>query len=128
MLTQITHITLYVPNQDEALDFYVNKLGFQLHTDAMFGPMRWLTITLPKQKDLEISLMLAETAEEKALIGKQAGDKPLLAFACDDCIKTFEQLKNKGVTIVSEPKHEPWGTTMACSDPFGNMIYIVANG
>lgn len=129
MLTKITHITLFVSNQDEALEFYTNKLGFVLHTDAMFGPsMRWLTISLPGQKDVEVTLMKADNAAELALVGKQADTKPLLAFSCDDCQKTYEELKSKGVMIISAPEKQSWGTSMACADPFGNIIYIVQQG
>ena len=126
MLTKLTHITLFVANQNEALEFYTKKLGFFIHTDAMFGEkMRWLTVTPSEQKDLEITLFLAETAEEKALIGKQGGTKPLLAFACDSCAKTHETLKKNGVTIVSEPELQPWGTSMTIQDLYGNYIYLV---
>lgn len=126
MLTKLTHVTLFVKNQDEALKFYTEKLGFTVHTDAMFGEkMRWLTIAPSKQPDLELSLMLAESAEEKALIGKQGGNKPFLAFACDDCEKAHEAFKNNGVKIVSAPEKQPWGTSMAVEDLYGNHLYIV---
>jgi catechol 2,3-dioxygenase-like lactoylglutathione lyase family enzyme len=126
MLTKLTHVTLFVKDQDEALKFYTQKLGFKIHTDAMFGEtMRWLTITPATQSDMELSLMLAENADEKALIGKQGGHKPLLAFACDDCEKTHETLKRNGVKIVSVPEAQPWGTSMAVEDLYGNQLYIV---
>jgi lactoylglutathione lyase len=126
MFSKISHITLFVKDQNEAYDFYINKLGFLPHTDAMFGPnMRWLTITAAKQKDVEIALMLADSPEEKALVGKQAGNKPLMAFSCDNIDKTYEMLKKHGVKITQEPKKEPWGTSMSCQDLYGNQIYIV---
>lgn len=126
MLKKVTHISLYVPNQDEALEFYINKLGFVVHTDAMFGPsLRWLTIALPQQKEVEITLVLAENEEEKALVGKQASKKPLLAFSCDNCQKTHDEFIERGVTILSAPEKQSWGTSMACADPWGNIIYIV---
>jgi predicted enzyme related to lactoylglutathione lyase len=126
MISKISHITLFVKNQDEALAFYINKLGFLPHTDAMFGPnMRWLTITAAKQKDVEIALMLAENQEEQALVGKQAGHKPLMAFSSDNIDQTYEMLKRNGVKITQEPKKEPWGTSMSCQDLYGNQIYIV---
>src|SRR6185437_2915653 len=107
MLTKLTHMTLYVQNQDEALNFYTKKLGFILHTDAMFGEkMRWLTINPAQQKDMEITLMLAESPEEKALVGKQGGNKPLMAFSCDDCFKTHEELKKNGVKVISPPEEQ----------------------
>jgi catechol 2,3-dioxygenase-like lactoylglutathione lyase family enzyme len=61
MITKLNHVSIFVLNQDSAYDFYVNKLGFSVHTDAPMGPgMRWLTVTPPEQPDLEISLMSIE--------------------------------------------------------------------
>src|SRR3989304_4171152 len=105
MFTKITHITMFVHNQDEALAFY-QKLGFVVHTDAMFGPMRWLTLHLPEQKDTELVLMLAETAQEKALVGAQGALKPFISFETTDCQKDYERLKVAGVKFTEEPaKH-----------------------
>lgn len=123
MLTKITHITLFVENQDAALAFY-QKLGFIVHTDADFGPMRWLTLCLPEQKDLELVLMKAETEAEKALVGKQAAAKPLLSFESTDCFKDYERLKNLGVLFVEEPKSQPWGIGAVLQDVDGNLIYM----
>src|SRR3990167_73002 len=114
MLTKITHITLFVPNQDEALDFY-NKIGFQVHTDAMFGTMRWLTLHLPEQKDTELVLMLAESKEEKALVGKQAAKKPVISFESTDCYKDYERLKAAGVKFAEAPAKHEWGIAVGFS-------------
>jgi predicted enzyme related to lactoylglutathione lyase len=126
MLKSVTHITIYVDNQDEALDFYTKKLGFVVHTDAMFGEdLRWLTICLAQQKDFEISLMLAMSPEEKALVGKQGASKPLLALACDSCEKTHEEIKKQGIKILGAPEKQPWGTSMLIADLYGNRLYVV---
>jgi catechol 2,3-dioxygenase-like lactoylglutathione lyase family enzyme len=59
MITKLTHTCIYVLNQDSAYDFYVNKLGFKVHTDAPMGEgARWLTVTPPEQPELEITLFL----------------------------------------------------------------------
>lgn len=126
MLTKLTHVTLFVNNQDEALDFYTKKLGFVLNTDALFGEnMRWLTVNPKDQKDVEIALFLAETNDELALVGKQGGSKPFLAFSCENCAETYEVLKNNGVKIISTPEKQAWGTSMAFEDLYGNNIYVV---
>jgi predicted enzyme related to lactoylglutathione lyase len=124
MLIKITHLTLFVNNQEKALAFY-QKLGFIVHTDAQFGPMRWLTLHLPNDKNFELVLMLAEDDFEKALVGKQGGNKPFFSLETDDCKGDYERLKNAGVTFVQEPKDEQWGTSTACLDSEGNAIYIV---
>ena len=123
MYTKITHITLYVTNQDEALAFY-KKIGFQVHTDAQFGPMRWLTLNLPEQKDVEVAIILAETTEEKALVGKQATGKPLFSLESNDCYGDYEKFKNLGIKFLEKPSEEPWGISTAFEDLYGNLIYV----
>ncbi len=126
MITSVTHFTLFVHDQNAALDFYTNKLGFIVHTDAQFGPdMRWLTICTPDIRTFEIALMLAENPEEQALVGKQAGEKPLLAFEVKDCHAAYESMKQNGVNFLDTPKEEPWGISMTCTDLYGNRLYLV---
>jgi len=123
MFTKITHITLFVHDQDKALDFY-KKLGFAVHTDAQFGEMRWLTLHLPEQKDVELALIKAETEQEKVLVGKQGASKPLLSFESNNCNHDYETLKNNGIKFIEAPTEQPWGISMAFEDVYGNMIYI----
>lgn len=125
MLTKITHLSLYVNNQDEALHFYTNILGFKIHTDAIMGNgFRWLTLCFQDQPDFEIALMPATTPEEKALVGKQAASNPLLCLQTDDCKKDYDVLKAKGVAFIQEPKEEPWGISAMCKDLYGNILYL----
>jgi catechol 2,3-dioxygenase-like lactoylglutathione lyase family enzyme len=123
MLTKISHITLFVHNQEDALNFYM-KLGFVIHTDAMFGPMRWLTLNLPGQGDLELVLIKAETPEEKALVGKQGAARPLISFESADCFNDYLVLKTAGIEFPQEPAQQAWGTSVAFKDLYGNMLYI----
>lgn len=125
MLTKITHISLFVHDQEDALTFY-KKLGFSVHTDALFGEnLRWLTITLPHQKDVEIALIKAETDAEKELVGKQAADKPFISLESSDCATEYEYFKSSGITILEAPQEQPWGISMMIKDLYGNHIYIV---
>jgi catechol 2,3-dioxygenase-like lactoylglutathione lyase family enzyme len=129
MLNRITHTFLYVLDQDEALDFYVGKLGMTVQTDADLGFMRWLTVTLPDQPDLELGLMLPgppayddATAEEiRELVAKGAAGGGLI-FATDDCRATYEKLLAAGVEFTQEPIERFYGTDCAARDPFGNPI------
>lgn len=122
MITALTHVSVFVADQDKALEFY-KKLGFKVHTDTEFSGMRWLTITPANQPTVELSLMLAD-ASEKALIGKQGGEKPFLCFATDDCRKTYAEFMKKGVQFLSEPIEEPWGVSTAFKDLDGNVFYM----
>lgn len=125
MINKVTHISLFVHDQDEALVFYTEKLGFQLHTDAVFNEnFRWLTISLPQQKDVEIALMPAMTDEARAVVGKQAPDVPFLALETDDCRATYQELKKRGVKFIQEPNEAPWGIQALFVDLYGNIIHL----
>lgn len=123
MLTKISHITLWVHDQDEALTWY-KKLGFIVHTDAAFGDMRWLTICVPGTNAPEIALMKAQTDEEKMLVGKQGASSPLISLDTDDCWKEYEYLKKNGIICLNEPTDEPWGISTACKDLYGSIIHL----
>ena len=132
MIQRMSHATIFVNNQNEALDFYRDKLGFSVHTDAMVGEdFRFLTVCAQDQPDFEIILMEpkagmlmdAESAAQlRALI-----DKGILgagAFHTDDCRATFEDLKSKGVQFVSEPAERPYGIEAVFKDNSGNWFSL----
>jgi catechol 2,3-dioxygenase-like lactoylglutathione lyase family enzyme len=131
MLTTIGITQIYVPDQDQALDFYVGKLGFEVTNDMNFGPMRWLTVALPGQSDRQVLLekpgppsMSEETAVQvRDLISKGAAGGHLF-FQCDDAHKTHAELKEKGVEITEEPVDQPYGIDFGLRDPFGNHLRI----
>ena len=131
MLTTIGITQMYVPDQDQALDFYVGKLGFEVTNDMQFGPMRWLTVALPGRLDRQILLekpgppsMSDETAAQvRELIAKGAAGGHLF-FRTDDAHKTHAELKEKGVEITEEPVDQPYGIDFGLRDPFGNHLRI----
>jgi catechol 2,3-dioxygenase-like lactoylglutathione lyase family enzyme len=131
MLTAITITQIYVPDQDQALDFYVGKLGFEVQSDVDFGPMRWLTVNLPGQPDRAVLLekpgspgMSEETAAQvRELIAKGAAGGHLF-FQTDDAWKTHAELKAKGVEVTEEPEDRGYGIDFGLRDPFGNHLRI----
>ncbi len=123
MLTAVTHITMFVHDQDVALDFY-KKLGFIVHTDANFGEMRWLTLCFPGKKNFELAIMKAGNDLEKSLVGKQGADKPFITLESNDCKKDYEILKAYGIEILGDPETMPWGISMSFKDNSGNTIYV----
>ena len=133
MLNAITITQIYVPDQDQALDFYVGKLGFEVTNDMQFGPMRWLTVALPGQPDRAVLLekpgppsMSEETAAEvRALVTKGSAGGTLF-FRCDDAYKTHAELKQKGVELPEEPEDRGYGIDFGLRDPFGNNIRIAS--
>jgi catechol 2,3-dioxygenase-like lactoylglutathione lyase family enzyme len=129
MFTTITHTFINVFDQDEALDFYVNKLGMVVNDDVDLGVMRWLTVSLPAQREVQLVLMKpgapmhsAEIAEEvRELVAKGAAGGGVI-FATDDCRGTYEELRAAGVEFTQEPTEQPYGIDCGIRDPFGNHL------
>ena len=132
MLTQLTNVTVWVHNQDEALAFYTEKLGLELRDDVTvpeMGNFRWLTVGVPGQEGVSIALMAvpgppvfdAETqAQLQALVAKGAAGG--LFFATDDVQGTYEDLKGRGVEFQQEPTQQPYGIDAGFRDPSGNQM------
>ena len=140
MISKLSHTTFYVLDQEKAYDFYVNKLGFKVHTDAtMENGYRWLTITTPEQPELEIILMpiLHESmyASDECKEGfdeasrnafKVLLEKNLLgagAFYTANCRATYEELKAKGIDL-TEPKEQFYGIECVMKDGCGNWFSV----
>jgi catechol 2,3-dioxygenase-like lactoylglutathione lyase family enzyme len=131
MLNSIRLSNVFVLDQDEALDFYVGKLGLEVNTDADLGFMRWLTVSVPGDPDREILLerpgppsMDDGTAEQvRELVTKGAAG--WVGFTTDDCRRTYEELVGRGVEFSQEPTEQSYGIDCALRDPFGNTIRIV---
>ena len=131
MINALTISQIYVLDQDEALDFYVGKLGFEVQTDMDFGPMRWLQISLPGDPGRSIVLekpggpmMSEETAAQvRDLLTKGAVGGHLF-FQTDDAHKTHAELKERGVDLPEEPIVQPYGIDFGFRDPFGNHLRV----
>ena len=132
MITKMSHMSLFVLNQETAYDFYVNKLGFTVHTDLQAGPdFRWLTVTSPTQPDLEISLMplvdspmvpVGTAAIMRELVAK--GTFGSAIFECDDLDATYADLLAKGVVFKQAPKKEFYGYQAIFLDDSGNWFSL----
>jgi catechol 2,3-dioxygenase-like lactoylglutathione lyase family enzyme len=132
MSSRLSVTSVKVLDQDEALDFYVNKLGLEKGQDIRQGPFRWLTVRFPGQPDVEIFLEEPgppvhdeATAEQlRELIAK--GAMGSLVIETDDARALYEQLKERGVTdFTQEPMDHFYGTDLGIRDPFGNGIRIL---
>jgi catechol 2,3-dioxygenase-like lactoylglutathione lyase family enzyme len=132
MIRRMSHATIFVSSQEEALSFYRDKLGFQVHTDAMVGAdFRWLTMNTADQPDFEIVLMEpkpgmlmdeATATQLRAIMAK--GVLGAGVFNTDDCRATYQQLKDKGVQFVSEPAERPYGIEAVFKDNSGNWFSL----
>ena len=131
MLNNIGITQIYVLDQDQALDFYVGKLGLEIHTDADLGFMRWLTVNVSGVPDREILLerpgppaMSEETAAQVREMLTKGASGGTLFFRTDDAFKTHAELKAKGVELPEEPVDRDYGIDFGLRDPFGNQIRI----
>jgi catechol 2,3-dioxygenase-like lactoylglutathione lyase family enzyme len=130
MLKNVTHVGLGVTDQDGALAFWTEKIGFEVRTDMEIPGigMRWLTVGPPSQPDLEMILLTPggpgtpPDVIEKAREVLAHGVLPGLIFQVDDCQATYEELKGRGVEMTQEPVEQPYGIDAAFRDPTGNHI------
>ncbi len=131
MLKNIGITQIYVLDQDQALDFYVGKLGFEVQVDQQFGPMRFLTVALPSDPGHAVLLELPappavspELAEQvRDIVTKGAGGGHLFSTT-DDARKTHAALAEKGVDLPEEPVVQPYGIDFGFRDPFGNSVRV----
>jgi catechol 2,3-dioxygenase-like lactoylglutathione lyase family enzyme len=122
---------LYVHDQDEALKFYVEGLGFRVHTDARNGDYRWLTVQHPDQPDFQLGLFRpqAPTVDEataKTLLEAVAkGAMPPLTLVVADCQAAFEAMRARGVEFTQEPIARYGSVDASFRDPSGNGWKLV---
>jgi catechol 2,3-dioxygenase-like lactoylglutathione lyase family enzyme len=135
MITKLNVASIYVLDKDEALDFYVDKLGLEKGNDVRQGDYRWLTVRVPGENGTEISLeqpgaplhdeATAEQLRELITKGALSG----LVFITDDVRALYEELKDRGVSdFTQEPTDHFYGTDMGLRDPFGNAIRVLQQG
>lgn len=132
MITKLNHVSLFVLDQESAYDFYVNKLGFKVNTDAEMGEKgRWLTVNPPEQPEVELTLL---AIDDRMMFDKEsaetmrrlvaAGTFGFGAFECDDILATYEELKAKGVHFKKEPTKEFYGFSAVFADDSGNWFSL----
>ena len=133
MLNKVRISHIFVFDQDEALDFYVGKLGLEVADDVDLGFMRWLTVRVPGDDPDRVILlekpgppaMDEQTAEQvRELIAKGASGFSV-GFTTDDARRTYEELKAKGVEVTDGPNEQPYGIDFGARDPFGNLFRVV---
>ncbi|HET6953951.1 MAG TPA: VOC family protein [Acidimicrobiales bacterium] len=131
MITNVSLVTVYVTDQDEAKAFYVDTLGFVEGTDMSMGDgFRWVTVKHPDHPELEVTLMvpgppqgeeLAEATRRALADGRMGG----IGLSTDDCRKAYEELSAKGVEFVQPPSERPYGVEAVMRDNSGNWLVLV---
>lgn len=122
-MLRVSLLSVFVRDQDAAIRFYRDQLGFVLVEDVPFGPHRWVTMRAPDDATLAIALKVPPP-EDANLVGKQAGSQPLVALRTDDCMATYRRMKALGVTFLGEPEVAPYGTGVTLEDLYGNRIFL----
>jgi catechol 2,3-dioxygenase-like lactoylglutathione lyase family enzyme len=117
---------VYVRDQDEALEFYVEKLGFSVHTDARNGDYRWLTVQHPDQPSFQLGLFapqpptVDEATAQSLREAVAKGAMPPLVFVVDDCRTAYDELRERGVEFTQEPIDRYGSIDASFRDPSGN--------
>jgi catechol 2,3-dioxygenase-like lactoylglutathione lyase family enzyme len=132
MLKSLTNVQVWVHDQDEALAFYTEKLGMELREDVTvpeMGNFRWLSVGVPGQEDVAITLMAIpgppvfdEDIRKKNTDLMSTGASGGLFFATDDVEGTYEELRKRGVEFQQEPTKQPYGIDAGFRDPSGNSM------
>lgn len=124
MLTKLSAVTILVRDQDEALQFYTEKLGLEKIDDVVFGEGgRWLTVAAPQQRDVQIFLARADTFGMDLM--EHVGRAPTWAFSTDNCQETYDTLTARGVKFTAPPAQQPWGIQAIFEDLYGNSFAVV---
>jgi catechol 2,3-dioxygenase-like lactoylglutathione lyase family enzyme len=129
MITRVSHVTVFVNNQDNAVRFYTETLGFEKRMDATFNNFRWVTVAPPKQQEVELVLLepaavfepdVAAKFEELMKAGKLGG----CVLNTDDCQGDYERLRAKGVEFKSAPEKKPFGVQATLKDNSNNWFSL----
>ena len=123
-MQRISVLSVFVRDYDTAIDFYTGKLGFSVVEDIPFGASRWVTLRLPDDGALTVAFQVAETEEDRALVGRQAGTKPIFGIETSDCLADYRRMKAAGVKFHGQPQVQPYGTGVTLEDLYGNKIYL----
>ncbi len=131
MITNVAIVNVFVQDQQEALEFYTQVLGFEVRDDVTLdGGFRWCTVGHPNQPELLLSLIefgppLPRDLVDKLNLAQRSGGWRGLGFNVDDCRHTHRELVAKGVEFVQEPQQRPYGTEAVCRDNSGNWIVLI---
>ena len=116
MITHVKFVSIPTTDQDRALAFYTERLGFKVVTDQPFGPQRWIELRIGSSDTRFVLFTMDE--------GPGPGSSFAGALACDNVERTYDELTAGGVEFVSPPKKEPWGTFAVMKDPDGNQFVL----
>ena len=127
MHQSLLHVALVVRDYDEALAFYVDKLGFTVLEDSPVPEQnkRWVVISPPGSEGATLLLARAANEEQAAVIGDQTGGRVFLFLGTDDFWRDYERLRALDIKFIREPQEQPYGTVAVFEDLYGNKWDLV---
>lgn len=123
MKQSIVHVALVVKDYDEAIEFYTQKLGFELIEDS-YQPeqdKRWVVVSPPGSNGVTLLLARASKSEQEPFIGNQSGGRVFLFLSTDNFWRDYNSMKLKGIKFVREPKKQDYGMVAVFEDLYGNL-------
>ena len=127
-INKLILVTILVKDQDEALDFYVNKLGFVKKHDIPTGTSRWLVVAPTKQNEIGIVLRKPHAGDNELItkeLDREIGKGTLWTFSTSNCEEVYQDLKSKGVKFVQSPTSGTFGKEAIFQDLYGNRFSIL---
>jgi catechol 2,3-dioxygenase-like lactoylglutathione lyase family enzyme len=126
MMQHISAVTLLVPNYDEAIAFYVGKLGFRLVEDtALSATKRWVVVAPPGSNETGLLLAQADSQDQREAIGNQTGGRVFLILKTGDFDRDYARFKQAGIEFLEEPRLEAYGKVVVFRDAFGNKWDLI---
>jgi len=122
MITHLKLVGIYVHDQEKALDFYANKLGFEVLANEPYGDgARWIEVA-PRGAQTRLALSRPPAGMEGRI-----GTFSQIIFTCENVRATYEEMRSRGVTFTQEPDEQPWGTHAQFVDPDGNSFVLASS-
>jgi catechol 2,3-dioxygenase-like lactoylglutathione lyase family enzyme len=126
MVQHLAAIALIVGDYDEAIDFYVGKLGFDLVEDTRLSDTkRWVLVAPPGSPETRLLLARADNPEQKTRIGNQTGGRVFLFLHTDDFQRDYDGMRSRGVRFLEPPRSESYGMVAVFVDPYGNKWDLI---
>jgi catechol 2,3-dioxygenase-like lactoylglutathione lyase family enzyme len=126
MKQSIAHVAIVVRDYDEAIDFYTNKLNFEVVEDtALTETKRWVVIKPPGSQGCSVLLAKAANETQSSRVGNQTGGRVFLFLHTDDIMRDYATLLERNLKIVRPPKKEPYGTVAVFEDLYGNLWDLI---
>ena len=126
MKQSIAMLSLLVRDDDEAIEYYLHKLGFQLLEDSPLGAgKRWVRVAPPRSHGTALLLARAATPAQSVAVGAQSGGRVFLFLHTDAFARDYESYRARGVRFIEEPRVEPYGTVVVFEDLYGNRWDLV---